>query len=349
MLGLAHYLLNTLSNAIFRSETTKEVDMGTSFYDSERYTPSTQDVFSVKNDLMKKFALPIELVDTVVDFAEYWPRTMTCRTGGEFHVRSGRPGFEDQSYPLGYIPESSTSTTCPMAATDAVSQTYPTIAAQPFNPHSNSRHHDDREDVLSKWTDASQIRGEHPCRKIVFTIVSHDQGWGGGSSDRGTYKGSFTWFEVGKETIHPFKETSVPSPMVRDFPMLPKHGSADWTEINEPVAYTIETITPKVHESSPDKFEHPLLPTMQCLQKNLTASKPSKEHKIVWSCLDDVADPDSVAAKALEDQGRGRETANGVFVREMKVGDIVTVWAKARFPGWVNVIEKVQIDVYYAV
>ncbi|KAK2624670.1 hypothetical protein QTJ16_005863 [Diplocarpon rosae] len=362
MSGLADYLLNTLSNAIFRSGSTTELDMATSFYDSERYTPSTKDVYSVKSDLVKKFALPIELVDTVVDFAEYWPRTTTCRTGGEFHLRS---------YPLGYIPDASTSTTCPMAAIDAVSQTYPTIAAQPFNPHLNSRHHDDREDVFSKWTDASQIRGEHPCRKVVFTIVSHDQGWGGGSADRGTYKGSFTWFEVGKETIHPFKESaynlsiflvpmplvnntnttsaSVSDPMIRDFPMLPKHGSLDWTEGNEPVAYTIETITPKVHESSPDKFEHPLLPTMQCLQKNLTASKPSKEHKIVWSCLDDVADPDSVAAKALEDQGRGRETANGVYVREMKVGDIVTIWAKARFPGWVNVIEKVQIDVYYAV
>ncbi|OWO98030.1 hypothetical protein B2J93_8255 [Marssonina coronariae] len=353
MSGLAGYLLNILSNAIFGSESTTEGDMANSFYSSERYTPSTEDVISVKNDLFKRFALPIELIDTVIDFAEYWPRTTTCRTGGEFHVRSGRPGLEDQFMASHcYIPDAGTSTTCPMTATGAASRTYPTIAAQPYNPTSNSCSHDYREKIFSKWADASQVRGEYSCRKIVFTIVSHDQGWGGGSSDRGTYKGSFTWFEVGKETIHPYKDTSVPGPMAPDvspFPMLPKHGSPEWTEGNEPVAYTIETITPTVHGSSPDKFEHPLMPTMQCLQKNLTASKPSKEHKIVWSCLDDVADPDSVAAKALEDQGRGRGTANGVYVREMKVGDIVTVWAKARFPGWVNVVEKVQIDIYYAV
>jgi hypothetical protein len=56
-----------------------------------------------------------------------------------------------------------------------------------------------------------------------------------------------------------------------------------------------------------------------------------------------------LGGKALEDQGRGRNTANGQFVRDLKVGDIVTVWGKARFPGWVNMIETVQIDVYWAV
>lgn len=91
------------------------------------------------------------------------------------------------------------------------------------------------------------------------------------------------------------------------------------------------------------------MPTSKCLQKNLTATRESQEHKIVWSYQADVQDPDSIAAKALEDQGRGRETANGEYVRNMQIGDIVTVWAKARFPGWVNVVESIEIDVYYAV
>ena len=39
----------------------------------------------------------------------------------------------------------------------------------------------------------------HPCRRIVFTIRSHDQGWGGDPGDAGTYNGSWTWFEVGLE------------------------------------------------------------------------------------------------------------------------------------------------------
>jgi len=33
----------------------------------------------------------------------------------------------------------------------------------------------------------------------------------------------------------------------------------------------------------------------------------------------------------------------------MKVGDVVPVWGKARFPGWANVVEMVKIDIYWAV
>lgn len=39
----------------------------------------------------------------------------------------------------------------------------------------------------------------HPCRKIVFSIRSHDQGWGGGHDNQDTYRSSWTWFEAGLE------------------------------------------------------------------------------------------------------------------------------------------------------
>lgn len=110
---------------------------------------------------------------------------------------------------------------------------------------------------------------------------------------------------------------------------------------------TLETISPTVH-SSTGAFEHPLLPTTSTLQKNLTATRDYQERTITWSCRDDV-DADSVDGKALEDQGRGRATADGRYVREMKVGDVVTLWAKARFPGWIHTVERVEIDVYWAV
>lgn len=136
---------------------------------------------------------------------------------------------------------------------------------------------------------------------------------------------------------------------VEMFPaILPEHGSPEWKKENTPLACTVETLQPRVHPHSAIRFEHPLLPTLDCLQKNRTSTKEAEEYKIVWTCHDNV-DPDSLEGKALEDQGRGRNTANGQFVRDMKVGDIVTVWGKARFPGWVNMIETVRIDVYWAV
>ena len=76
-------------------------------------------------------------------------------------------------------------------------------------------------------------RGEHPCRKIVFTIKSHDQGWADDQSNMGTYKESFTWFDVGLEkmalvnecwspmyssyTISDIIQLSIPSIVIADY------------------------------------------------------------------------------------------------------------------------------------
>lgn len=273
---------------------------------------------------------------------------------------------------MGYIPTENAPATCPLTLTGR--QPFPIIPAKPWNDYYGPLRQDNTDEVKARWAEEIHIRGEHPCRKIEFRIVSHDQGWGGGSSDRGTYRGSFTWFDVGKETIHTSEDSefghACPSGLgdpsqydandilasninpqdINTFPItIEQHHSPEVTEKRPPLACTVQTFAPTVHPSSPEKFEHPLLPTSKCLQKNLTATRESLEHKIIWSCHDDVLDPDSMAAQALEDQGRGRETAKGDYVRDMKIGDIVTVWAKARFPGWVNVVETVQIDVYFAV
>ncbi|CZS91734.1 uncharacterized protein RAG0_02257 [Rhynchosporium agropyri] len=326
-------------------------NLPTSFFPSDRYTPSVEDVISTKETLFKNFKLPIELIDTIIDFAEYYPCTSMCRIGGELHVRSGGSGSSEstedrfllRSLPLGYVTDKSYPNTCSM---DGGYRSYPNIPASPWRNH-DSLPSDITEDMKKQWATKSQMRGENSCRKIVFTIISHDQGWGGASEHKGTFKGSFTWFDVGKEKIH-LSTVSDTIPGTDAFPtLLLEYGSTSRRE-NRPLACTVETISPKVHPNSPNRFEHPLLPTLDCLQKNRTSKKKAEEYKIVWSCHDGI-DPDSLGGKALEEQGRGRNTANGQFVRDMRVGDIVTVWGKARFPGWVNMIEKVQIDVYWAV
>jgi len=96
------------------------------------------------------------------------------------------------------------------------------------------------------------------------------------------------------------------------------------------------------------EFEHELLPSARCLQKNLTAVRKTTEHVITWRATDNV-NPESLEANELAKQGRGAATAKGVFVESLELGDVVTVWAKARFPGWTNNVEDVQIDVYWMV
>jgi hypothetical protein len=63
--------------------------------DFEPYEPSVEDVFSVKSMLSGSFELPLELVDTIIDYAEYWPHTSVIRTGEDFTIRAGA-GHENQ-------------------------------------------------------------------------------------------------------------------------------------------------------------------------------------------------------------------------------------------------------------
>jgi hypothetical protein len=97
------------------------------------------------------------------------------------------------------------------------------------------------------------------------------------------------------------------------------------------------------------KYVHPLLAQPEWeIHRNKSATSSWQEHVVTWSYLDDI-NPDSDAGKALDDEGRGRATGDGSFVRSLLLGDVITVWAKARFGGWVNNVEDVKVEVYWAV
>ena len=238
------------------------------------------------------------------------------------------------------------------------------------------------QEVLNLWTRKALPRGGCPCRRIVFTIKSHDQGWGGPPRCRGTYKGSSTWFDVGLETVSAI-DSNLPS-----FTMTSRGSSSDaprdsHTEqalgdiledyrdltprfyISDPqststadsIICTTRTIIPTTEtrttaDEPPEtqaEFHFDLDPGLDCLQRNKTATKATTEHVITWSCDDNVMDPDSIDGKKLDEAGRGRATANGEFVRNLKVGDVVTVWGKARYGQWVNNVEEVKIEMFWAV
>jgi hypothetical protein len=96
-------------------------------------------------------------------------------------------------------------------------------------------------------------------------------------------------------------------------------------------------------------YEHGFMPPEdRVIQRNRTRNREMKTHVVEWSWTDDIH-PESDGALELKSKGRGRATGDGRFVRDLKLGDVVTVWGKAKFPAWVNHIEKVKIDVYWAV
>ena len=88
---------------------------------------------------------------------------------------------------------------------DQYQASFPTLLPQPW-PINQMIPNNATDEVLREWAAKTQPRTERPVRKVVFTIVSHDQGWGGGMTENGPYHGSFTWFDVGKEELTAFKE-----------------------------------------------------------------------------------------------------------------------------------------------
>ncbi|KAA8567768.1 hypothetical protein MFRU_010g01150 [Monilinia fructicola] len=378
MLQFGRTFYNTISNIMSGTEQNKEpnsnlqseiperqLPLSMQFYDSDRYQPSLEDVLAVKNilfTLRPDSPLPLELIDAILDLSEYWPHT-TSNPGPQgitIHrpiiIRSGNQ--ENQlilrSLPIGYLQDSSNDQSFQMRPEDQVNYT-----TKPPTPWSQDREvpQDATKEVVKNWTESSQVRGEFPCKKIVFRIKSHDQGWGGAREDKGSYRGSYTWFDVGWERT--IATTNGPLPGGPQF-HLSKSKSPASGSTNE-IVCALQTISPDV-QSIPDNsvrdnatdlpnsltFKHKLNPDQRHLQKNRTATTASQEHTIVWRFDDDIH-PESPEADELEAQGRGRETANGEFVRSLRIGDVVTIWAKARYPGWANTVEDVSIDVYWAV
>lgn len=86
------------------------------------------------------------------------------------------------------------------------------------------------------------------------------------------------------------------------------------------------------------------------IQANVLGRRSFTDYRVEWSWTDDI-DPsgNDPRLKQLVRAGRGSRTGDGEFVRSLTLGDVVTVWGRSRFPAWANTVERVRIDVYWAV
>ncbi|KLU92665.1 hypothetical protein MAPG_11609 [Magnaporthiopsis poae ATCC 64411] len=304
------------------------------------HQPSVLDVLVVKAMMTKALTLPLELVNRIIDFAEYWPHTSAqLDYGGTPHpVARGSSPLEDvfllRTLPLGLIKQ--------VNPDPRHYQTEEAKLLRLSSEHPVEQFH--------KWTGSPSHTVQHPCRKIVFTITSSDQGWGGMMADRGTYRHSFTWFEAGLERIDASGECGDYCPDHARQAMDP--SSSDSTTRPDISPCAMRPIVPAL-VGEPEKrlrMEHPLAPLEEyMIQCNKTASRDGPHTHVVEWRADDNIDPDTPQAQELVNAGRGRATGTGEFVRNLKLGDVITVWAKARFVGWQNNLKFLKVDVYWAV
>ena len=104
-------------------------------------------------------------------------------------------------------------------------------------------------------------------KKVVITVVSKDQGWSSFFIDQGTYRNSWTWFEL---SVGP----------------------------------------PKDSGEEGEKWRGEVV-------RNLHAHDSFKKHTI--------------------------EISDEELYEKAKSGDVLTVWALARYPGWRNTVKKVEV------
>ena len=198
----------------------------------------------------------------------------------------------------------------------------------------------------------------HPVRRVVFKIRSHDQGWGGDPEHQETFHGSWTWFEVGLERFDSTQNCKWEPPSTFDQTNqvpgdekceLDKQAK-DATEPPPLSMCALRTLYPEVRNNEQGLYFHHELHSdaEHKIQGNRTASRDWEDFTITWSPSDDIK-ADSEAAHRLSDAGRGMATGNGDFVRDLKMGDVVSIWGHARFPGWTNHVEKVGIKIYWAI
>ncbi|KAK9420897.1 hypothetical protein SUNI508_00988 [Seiridium unicorne] len=294
----------------------------------EDFDPDLGDVLAVKDLLKLAGNLPDEIAIMILDNAEYWAcssTTVDYTNLPQHHLLLRGQRNENQflvrSEPFG------------MTSWSPDDQEAWRLQAIPQELQENVPY-PKLESYVDKRLDAIL---ESPCRKIVFKIQSNDQGWGGDGRNHGTYKASYTWFDAGLERFEGQGLSTDDSDT--------SHGGS-----GIPVS-ALRPIWPPTtqHHDGTTKYDHELHATADHkIQCNKTATRETQDHVVEWRYTDDI-DPELSAADELEATGRGRATGNGEFVRNMKLGDVVTVWGRARFGGWQNHIKKVELKVYWTV
>ncbi|KAJ5747268.1 uncharacterized protein N7511_008964 [Penicillium nucicola] len=252
----------------------------------EQFYPSLWDVLKVRYLLQWKISngLPEELIDMIVDAAEYWPSI-------EHKMQDKKTIQKDCDQTL--------------------------LKTVPLCYDRNSLGKDEPPKPLPH-------RGAHPCRKIIFKLSSRDQG--NGRRRENMYQYSWTWFDT--EVIKAAHEQQM-------------YINGEEQEILDN-----ERGQERKHYTEADAL---LLPRGNKLQVNGAHVGEMQHVEIVWDTQDAIL-PESTEADYIErDLGRGRLTLDGRGVRELEVGDSLALWARARFPGWSNHVEKAAVRVFWAV
>ncbi|KAF5021953.1 hypothetical protein F66182_5993 [Fusarium sp. NRRL 66182] len=281
------------------------------------------DIIVTRVMLTKGKKLPPGVVDIIFDFAEYWAHSSNeidfqLHHSSPLRIEGTSPSqnkFILRSFPVGLT-----------GIEDAEDEeALAEVLAYDLNeakPRPLSKEHDPS--YFAKLAKYPTPKLLHPVRKIVFSIRSKDQGWGGDAENRHTYNGAWTWFEAGLEKFDADQECDP----VCTYDVRYKSASSKASPL--PVCALrplYPSIVPQDKSNDKYKFEHPLGHDERwTIARNKTAHRAWQDHVVTWSWRDDIQPETEAAVKLCSEHGRGEGTGDGWFVRDLKLGDVVTNW-----------------------
>ena len=339
-----------------------------------RKCPSMAAVISLRQYLSFSRHLPNEIIDIILDLAEYWPHTssvldMTTRVySGHMYYGSypARPrqklerllstpesrrewkenGFLIRTPPLGWRCTSNSD-----LSRGQDNEPPPKIRPRPkWKPLIPA----------AKPPNWLPPRGVHPARRVVFEILSREERLENSPRPGSTfyYANSETSFDATVDTIS-FPRMTKKSinrsidPLLWTTEAATKncHNNHQHQQLSD-VCYTIRSKSPShpAPAASSPSSDHALLPSSG-VTKNYTAHN----RKVVRTWRYDGAER---CYLPTTDRDFSSENATA-FVKGLKEGDCIGLWARARKvesrrPGeqgraWCNVVDRVAIHVFWAV
>lgn len=296
------------------------------------YQPTIADIILVKEIFMEHaHPLPVELIDQILDDAEYWARA-SLELEWDDEVPKTREVADGEVRSTEFVKNAMYMRTLPFAVYGTEGDVKLTKATEATELHLLGM------DGTAQCAEAMgrtwiPPRGGAPARKIEFQLDSQDQGWSSDVQNQQSYRGSYTWFDVGIERLPPdvFDGKSVPWNVnyVRCQSDDPSLADAPFEFIrNDP--------------------GHPFLHPPTHLQRNIHAGKDVHRHAVTWHYLDSIEEG-SAAANEADERGQGWQSLDGNFIRGLREGDCITLWMRARFPGWRLAMKGAKIDIYWAV
>ena len=304
--------------------------------------PSLEQAATAKH-LLRSLSLPLELIETIMDFAEYWP-SVTSRMKDSVAVLSDPRAKMTDFYSIMFtyhhwVKEFVRNRALLRSEALAFRHKSAATSSWKFRAGNHATH------TVDQIGDSEQValpaRGNRPCRKVAFEIVSREDYSGYNVEEEST------WFEasLGK----PDREHSVDT-------MSSSNDDRVLNAIQEPtkprakVFHSMQSLwkapmsvakgfTPKkkVDQSRRGIETSPII-----LTYNKSDTKRNHHHCVAWE-YDDLSGSDR---ESLSDGAK--------FVRSIEVGDRVILYARAGTDThqsnlWMNYVASASVRIYWAV